>query len=101
MEVYGKNWRDEKELTDFITDIIICILKNLPDFCARKDIKQENSLKELFFDKKLLTEKQLLKFQLKYGSAFNLRLKSGCLITPLAKDYLKEHQIRVFISDSE
>lgn len=101
MEVYKKNWKDEKELSDFISDIIICILKNLPDLCAQNDMKQEMMPKEIFFDEKLLTEKHLLKIQLKYGSTFSLRLKSCCLMTPLAKDYIKEHQIRVSISESE
>lgn len=47
------------------------------------------------FDSGLLTEADLMKLQLQHGGGFSVKLLGHTLVTPLAKDFIKNHKIKV------
>ena len=51
--------------------------------------------KQVDFSGNLLTEKDISKLLLKQGSDIFIEIPKACLVTPLAMDYIKTHQISV------
>lgn len=96
-KIFNQNIENIKNIGIIILDEKIDIKENIKiNTKYKNEVKEEDSI---ILKNKLITENELKKLGLKNGSKINIGNKS--IITPLAKDYIRIHKIRLTKSQEE
>lgn len=96
-KIFNQNIESIKNIGIIILDEKIDIKENINiNTKYKNEVKEEDSI---ILKNKLITENELKKLGLKNGSKINIGNKS--IITPLAKDYIRIHKIRLTKSQEE
>jgi ethanolamine utilization protein len=96
-KIFNQNIENIKNIGIIILDEKIDIKENINiNTKYKNEVKEEDSI---ILKNKLITENELKKLGLKNGSKINIGNKS--IITPLAKDYIRIHKIRLTKSQEE